>query len=328
MGIARAARKAPRPAPGEPRPACAAADATFRAGATSASGMAPTLPDLLAALDPRPAGADRFLGFSDAPNRRRVFGGLVVAQALVAAARTAAGRPVHSLHAYFMRPGHPGTPIAYAVERSRDGGSFTTRRCLASQGGKAIFAMSASFHHPEAGALDHAAAMPDVPPPESLPAPADVRAGRAGPLPAAVAAYFGRDAAVELRPSDLSRFARSGPGPGPTGSAVWMRVVAPVPDDPVLHAALLAYMSDMTLLDTAFAAHNRSVFDPDIQAASLDHALWFHRPARADEWLLYAQDSPSAFGARGFARGTVFGRSGSLVASVAQEGLCRRRPPG
>lgn len=285
--------------------------------------MSHTLADLVAALNLGEAGPDRFAGRSPAVGRRRIFGGLVVAQALVAAARTAAGRPPHSLHGYFMLPGDPEEPIDYAVDRLRDGGSFTTRRCVARQHGRAIFEMSASFHAPEPGGLDHAAPRPDAPPPEALPGPDELRA--LVDLPPAVRDYFGRDSSVELRPVDASRFARRPPGPHPARQAVWMRAGGLLPDDPVLHAALLAYMSDMTLLDTATAAHGRTVFDPAIQAASLDHAVWFHRSVRADAWLLYAEDSPSASGALGFARGSVFDRSGVLVASTAQEGLIRLR---
>lgn len=287
--------------------------------------MAFTLADLVATLDLAPGGDDHFTGNSPDIGWRRIFGGLVVAQALVAMARTAGGRPVHSLHGYFILPGDPDEPIGYAVERLRDGGSFTTRRCVASQHGRPIFTVSASFHAPEAGALDHTAPMPEAPAPETLPSPEEMRSGLAVDLPPTVRAYFGRDGAIELRPADGERFARRPPGPHPARQAVWMRATSPLPDDPGLHAAMLAYMSDMTLLDTALAAHGRSVFDPDIQGASLDHAVWFHRPIRADGWLLYAEDSPSASGALGFARGSVFDRSGALVASTAQEGLIRRR---
>ena len=292
-----------------------------------AAPMAFTFADLVAALDLRSSGVDGFLGHSPEPGRRRVFGGLVIAQALVALARTANGRPIHSLHAYFMWAGDPGEAIAYKVERLRDGGSFTTRRCVAAQHGRPIFAMSASFHRAEPDALDHAVAMPDVPPPDSLPTPEDLRAGRVGPLPESVRTFFGRNASVELRPVDLAHFGGRGSEPHPARRAVWMRAAGPLPDDPVVHAALLAYMPDMTLLDTALAAHGRSVFDLDIQAASLDHALWFHRPTKPDGWLLYAEDSPSASGALGFSRGAVFDRSGVLVASVAQEGLILPRDP-
>ncbi len=283
------------------------------------------LQDLVALLDLAADGPDRFTGRSPAVGWRRVFGGLVVAQALVAMARTAGPRPAHSLHAYFMLPGDPEEPIAYAVERLREGGSFSTRRCVASQHGRAIFAMSASFHAAEADAFDHGAPMPDGPDPDSLPTPDDIRSGRAGPLPPAVQAYFGRESAIELRPVDLARFTGPAGAGRPPRQAVWMRAAGPLPDDPGLHAALLAYMSDMTLLDTALVTHDRSVFDTAIQAASLDHALWFHRPARADAWLLFSADSPSASGARGFARGSVHDRAGRLVASTAQEGLIRRR---
>ncbi len=287
--------------------------------------MAFTLADLVAALDLASDGTDRFTGHSPAMGWRRVFGGLVVAQALVAVTRTAGGRPVHAMHGCFMLPGDPEEPIGYAVERLRDGGSFTTRRCAASQHGRVIFTSSASFHAPEPGALDHGAPMPDAPAPETLPSPQEIRSGRVADLPPAVRAYFGRDGAIELRAIEGARYARRPPGPHPARQSVWMRAAGPLPDDPGLHAAMLAYMSDMTLLDTALAAHGRSVFDPDIQGASLDHAVWFHRPVRADAWLLYAQDSPSASGALGFARGSVFDRSGALVASTAQEGLIRRR---
>lgn len=287
--------------------------------------MAFTLPDLVAALDLAEDGPDRFVGQSPEPGRGRIFGGLVVAQALVAMGRTSAGRPAHSLHGYFMVPGDPAEPIGYGVERLRDGGSFSTRRCVARQHGRPIFAMLASFHAAEADALDHAAAPPAVPPPEDLPSAGDIRVGRAGPLPTAVRAYFGRDAAIELRPVTLDRFAVAPAGPRPPRQAIWMRAAAALPDDPALHAAVLAYMSDLTLLDTALVAHGRSVFDPGIQAASLDHAVWFHRSLRADDWLLYAEDSPSAAGSRGFSRGSVFDRAGRLVASTAQEGLIRLR---
>lgn len=283
------------------------------------------LPDLVASLDLSPDGADRFTGRSAAEGRHRVFGGLVVAQALVAMTRTVPGRPAHSLHASFMLPGDPEEPIAYAVERLRDGGSFTTRRCVASQHGRSIFAMSASFHTPEAGALDHAQPMPDAPAPDALPSSADIRSGLVADLPPRLRAYLGRDTAIELRPVDVGRFARRPPGPFPARQAVWMRVAGALPDEPALHAALLAYMSDMTLLDTALVAHGRSVFDADVQGASLDHSVWFHRPVRADGWLLHVEDSPSASGALGFARGMVFDRGGTLVASTAQEGLIRLR---
>lgn len=293
-----------------------------------------TLADLVAALDLAPDPApdpapdraggrgDAVLGRAPSEGWQRVFGGLILAQALVAMTRTAGGRPVHAMHAMFVRPGDPAEPIGYDVARLRDGGSFTARSCTASQHGMPIFTGTASFQASEAGALDHGAAMPEAPAPEDLPGPADPRAGD---LPRAARAYFARNAAVEVRLPDAGR-PRAGEGGGaPRRRAVWMRAAGALPDEPALHAAVLAYMSDLTLLDTALLAHGRSVFDPAVQAASLDHAIWFHRPVRADGWLLYAEDSPSASGGRGFARGSVFDRAGTLVASTAQEGLIRLR---
>lgn len=289
--------------------------------------MAFTLADLLGIFALEPAGTDIFRGHSPAMGWRRVFGGLVVAQALVAMDRTVVGRPVHSLHGYFMLPGDPSVPITYRVERLRDGGSFTTRRCVASQYERPIFALTASFQAREPDGFEHAAAMPTVPLPEDLPSRHDLRAGQGGSLPPAVRAYLESETPIEIRPVDLDRYARRGTTPFLPCQAIWMRTTGPLPDNPALHETVLAYLSDMTLLDTALVPHGRSVFDPDIQAASLDHALWFHRPFRADDWLLYSEDSPSASGARGFTRGSIFGRDGTLVASVAQEGLIRRRRP-
>jgi acyl-CoA thioesterase-2 len=254
-----------------------------------------------------------------------VFGGLVIAQALVAAARTVEDRTPHSLHCYFLLPGDPSAPIIYDVERLRDGRSFTTRRCVAIQHGSPIFTLSASFQVAETG-LEHAIAMPAVPRPEDLPSEADLMQRYGAHLPAGVRRYLERERPLELRPVDPSRYLKR-PGeaaPDPIQS-VWIRASAPLPDDPAVHRAVLAYLSDMTLLDTALVAHNRSLFEPDLQVASLDHALWFHRPFRADEWLLYAQDSPSTSGARGLTRGSMFTTDGRLIASVAQEGLIRQR---
>jgi acyl-CoA thioesterase-2 len=255
-----------------------------------------------------------------------VFGGQVIGQALVAAARTVEGRNVHSLHAYFMRPGDPSVPIIYEVDRIRDGSSFTTRRVVAIQHGQAIFTMSASFQIDEPG-LDHQITMPDVPPPEKLPSEAELKALFLESAPEPVKRYWQRERPIELRPVDLKHYiSRDLLEPS---QYVWVRTTGQLPDDPDIHRCVLAYASDMTLLDTALFAHGRSIFDSDLQAASLDHALWFHRPFRADEWLLYAEDSPSASGARGLTRGSLFSRDGLLIASVAQEGLIRlRRKPG
>ena len=278
---------------------------------------------LLALLDLERLETDLFRGVSPRIGWPRVFGGQVVAQALVAAERTVPPeRAPHSLHAYFLLGGDPALPIVYEVERIRDGGSFTTRRVKAIQKGQAIFAMSVSFHAAEPG-HDHGAAPPDVPGPEAL---ADARSLAQDAdciVPAPMRAYFTTAWPIELRPVETERYRDR--SPRPARYHVWMRTTKPLPEDPALHRAVLAYASDMTLLDATLIPHGRTVFDPGIQSASLDHALWFHRPFRADSWLLYSQDSPSASGARGFARGTLHDADGRLVASVAQEGLIRPR---
>lgn len=286
--------------------------------------MANAVEDLVATLDLERLEHNLFRGRSPDNGRKRVFGGQVVGQALAAATRTVeaapeAPRAPHSLHAYFLLGGDPTIPILYEVDRIRDGGSFTTRRVVAIQAGRAIFAMSASFHVEEPG-FDHQMPMPDVPGPEALPTEA---ATSAGPLPDPLKAYLARERPIEVRPVEAERYV-SRERREPRFHA-WFRTVGPLPDDPGLHRCVLAYASDLTLLDASLVAHGRTLFEPEFQAASLDHALWFHRPFRADDWLLYAQDSPSASGARGFARGLIFARDGSLVASVAQEGLVRQR---
>ncbi|MGU3540145.1 acyl-CoA thioesterase II [Methylobacterium sp. A54F] len=279
--------------------------------------------ELLGILDLERLEVDLFRGTSPGGGWPRVFGGQVVAQALVAATRTVPpSRPPHSLHAYFLLGGDPKVPIVYEVERIRDGRSFTTRRVKAVQHGRAIFAMSISYQAVEEG-FTHQATMPDVPPAESLPDTRALIAGAAGTIPPAVAGYFARPRPIELRPVELARYIRR--EPSEPRCNVWFRAASALPDDPAIHQAVLAYASDMTLLDASLIAHGRTVFDPEIQSASLDHALWLHRPFRADEWLLYAQDSPAGGGARGFSRGQIFDAAGNLVASVAQEGLIRPR---
>ncbi|MGO9134292.1 MAG: acyl-CoA thioesterase II [Methylovirgula sp.] len=265
-----------------------------------------------------------FRGHSPQVGWQRVFGGLVVAQALVAAARTVEGRPPHSLHGYFMLPGDPALPIVYEVDRIRDGASFTTRRCNAIQHGRAIFSLSASFQVVEEG-LEHALPIPDVPRPDELATETELHARFAHLLPESMRRWFeSTNRPIEIRPVDPLRYL------GQTAKTpvqyVWLKTVRPLPDDQAIHNAVLAYLSDMTLLDTALVAHGRTLFDPDLQVASLDHALWFHRSFRADEWLLYAQDSPNTSGARGLTRGLIYAHDGRLVASVAQEGLLRVRP--
>ena len=285
--------------------------------------MTSAVQDLLAILDLEVLEQNLFRGRSPQVGWQRVFGGQVIGQALVAASRTVEGRSPHSLHGYFLLPGDPKVPIIYDVERIRDGRSFTTRRVKAIQHGQPIFTLSASFHIDEPG-LSHQMAMPDVPKPDQLPSESDIRERVMPLMPDPVRAYFERERPIELRPVEFKRYmTRDGLDPY---FNVWIRATGTLPEDPAIHQAVLAYASDMTLLDSTLVAHGRTVFEREIQAASLDHALWFHSPFRADEWLLYAQDSPFAGGARGFARGSIFTSDGVLVASVAQEGLIRHRP--
>jgi acyl-CoA thioesterase-2 len=281
---------------------------------------------LLNILDLEQLEHNLFRGRSPQNGWQRVFGGEVVGQALMAADRTveAKDRLTHSLHAYFLRPGDPKVPIIYEVDRIRDGGSFTTRRVVAIQHGHAIFSMGVSFHMDEPG-FDHQIKMPDVPLPEELPSEEALKARLMPVLPEVVRIYWERELPIELRPVDLSRF--FSPNKSEPKQYLWIRTVGPLPDDCRLHQCALAYASDFTLLDTALIAHGRMIFDPRLMLASLDHSLWFHRAFRADEWLLYAQDSPSAQGGRGFCRGSIFARDGRLVASVAQEGLIREKAP-
>ncbi len=282
--------------------------------------MSRALDQLLTILDIERLEENLFRGLSPQVGWQRVFGGQVIGQALVAANRTVNGRLAHSLHAYFLRAGDPSVPIIYNVDRIRDGGSFTTRRVVAVQHGQAIFSMAASFHKEETG-LEHQIKMPEVPPPESLPSEAELKACLIDRVPPQVKAYWERERPIEVRPVDLSRYLT--PGNHAPSQQVWIRATGELPNDQSLHQCVLAYASDFTLLDTALIAHGRFVFDPKLMLASLDHALWFHRKLRADEWLLYAQDSPISAGGRAFCRGMLFTRDGKLVASTAQEGLLR-----
>jgi acyl-CoA thioesterase-2 len=286
--------------------------------------MSRALEQLLSILDLEPLEVNLFRGLSPQVGWQRVFGGQVIGQALVAACRTVEGRAAHSLHAYFLRAGDPTVPIIYNVDRIRDGGSFTTRRVVAIQHGQAIFSMAASFHKDEPG-LHHQMKMPDVPPPESLPSEAELKEKLIDRLPEPVKAYWLRERPIEIRPVDLSRYL-SPENRAPT-QQVWIKATGKLGDELALHQCVLAYASDFTLLDTALIAHGRFVFDPRLMLASLDHAIWFHRSFRADDWLLYAQDSPSSGSGRAFCRGTLFTRDGELVASTAQEGLLRERKP-
>ncbi len=284
--------------------------------------MSSAVETLISILDLETLEHNLFRGRSPKVGWQRVFGGQVIGQALVAAARTVENRVAHSLHCYFMRPGDPEVPIIYEVDRIRDGKSFTTRRVVAIQHGEAIFSMSASFQIEESG-LDHQVEMPDVPAPEDLPSEADLKALFLKDAPEKVRVYWERERPIELRPVDLRHYVSR--EKLPPAQKVWIKTTGPLPDDPEIHRCVLAYASDMTLLDTSLFAHGRMIFDKDLQVASLDHSMWIHRAFRADEWLLYAEDSPSASGARGFNRGSLFKRDGTLVASVAQEGLIRLR---
>ncbi len=281
------------------------------------------LKTLLTLLDLERVEVNMFRGVSQSEGWQRVYGGQVLGQALVAAGQTVdADRPAHSLHAYFLLGGDPAHPILYDVDRIRDGGSFTTRRVTAIQHGRAIFAMSVSFHKPEEG-FAHQSGMPNVPAPEELASDTDLIARFGDSLPDAVRSYLQRVRPIEMRPVDPSRYVDR--KVRPAEQAVWLRAAGPLPDDPRLHQCVLAYACDFTLLDTALIAHGKLLFDTDIQLASLDHAMWFHAPFRADDWLLYVQDSPWAGAGRGLCRGSVFTRDGRLVASAAQEGLMRKR---
>jgi len=287
--------------------------------------MQPAVDELCQLLDLEEIEVNIFRGRSPDVTRQRVFGGQVAGQALVAAARTVGppesdreGKPwpVNSLHAYFLRPGDPSVPILYDVDRIRDGRSFVTRRVVAIQHGKAIFNLAASFQRPETG-FDHQLPMPEVPNPESLP---DFQE-RMAEWKDLLGDEYERDRAIDTRyvdwnPNDRTRTL-------PPEQRVWLRASGTLPDDHVLHTCVLTYASDMTLLDTSLLPHAVGAMEENLFMASLDHAMWFHRPFRADDWLLYVQDSPSAAEGRGLARGLIYTRSGDLAVSVVQEGLLR-----
>ncbi|MBK8456325.1 MAG: acyl-CoA thioesterase II [Phyllobacteriaceae bacterium] len=286
--------------------------------------MSAAMQEVLDILDLEPLEHNLFRGRSHQTSWLRVFGGQVIAQALVAAQRTVdTSRPVHSLHGYFMLPGDPSAPIVYQVERLRDGGSFTTRRVTAIQHGKAIFSLESSFQIEEEG-LEHQISMPEgVTPPEKLLNQRELVAAGGDLVPANIRRFWERERPMEIKPVSLDHYISR--EKLPPRQDIWIRAAGPVPADRPTQAAVLAYLSDMTLLDTSTYAHGRAVFDADLQAASLDHAMWFHRHDRLDDWILYTQDSPSTSGARGFSRGSLYSRDGRLIASVAQEGLIRIR---
>jgi len=284
--------------------------------------MSEPIDDLIALLDLEPIEVNIFRGVSPQDRSQRVFGGQVLGQALVAATRTVEERVCHSLHAYFLLPGDPKVPILYEVDRSRDGKSFSSRRVVAIQHGRPIFHMSVSFQVEEPG-LEHQIDAPDVPRPETLPSEDDFRRDMADKIPEKYREHFLRKRPIELRPVDRTDIFC--PKKQPPHQSVWVRATGALPADVALQQCVLAYASDMTLLDTGLMPHGIGWFDDRIQMASIDHAMWFHRPFRADQWLLYVQDSPSASGARGFNRGLIYDENGKLVASVAQEGLMRLR---
>ncbi len=278
------------------------------------------LDNLLALLELERLEKNLFRGLSPDEEQQRVFGGQVAAQALIAAGRTVEDqRAVHSLHSYFLRPGDPNVPIIYEVDRIRDGRSFTTRRVVAIQHGRAIFNLAASFHLDEPGP-DHAMSMPVVPDPETLPTMSERVLPYADRIGAETVEWLSRERPIDSRPTEDPHWLK--PGPREATQDVWIRANGPLPDDPLLHACVVVYASDLSLLDTATLPH--AIWEEgQYMMASLDHAMWFHRPFRADDWLLYHQQSPSASGARGLALGYVFSRAGSLVITVIQEGLIR-----
>ena len=280
---------------------------------------------LVKLLDVKDLGEDRFEGRRKRGGVGRVYGGQVIAQALAAATRTvAADRAVHSLHAYFLRGGSEDHATGYKVERDLDGGSFSNRRVVASQLGRPILTLVASFHRREPGVV-HQDAMPAVPPPEDLPSEAELRAQYIDRVPPEHRAVMLTPRPIELRPVEARHW--MGGEPGPPVSHSWFRAVAPLPADPRIHRAVLAYASDMSLLGTCTMPHGLSWMRGEVMGVSLDHALWFHEDVRADEWLLYATDSPWAGHARGFNRGRIFTRDGRLVAETTQEGMIRQIAP-
>jgi len=288
--------------------------------------MKPELQDLLNLLDLEPIEVNIFRGVSPDEGWQRVYGGQVLGQALVAASRTVEdeNRSAHSLHGYFLRPGDTTIPILYEVDRIRDGRSFTTRRVIATQRGRAIFSMSVSFQVHEEG-LEHQFPMPEITPPEQCASQQELAERFADDIPQQFRDRTKRPQPIEMRfVEPVNEF---NPDKMPPYQHTWIRTVDSMPDDIRLNQCLLAYASDMTLIDTAARPHGISWGNENFQVASLDHAMWFHKPFKTDDWLLYAQDSPFSGGARGLARGAFYDLKGNLVASVAQEGLMRLHDP-
>ncbi len=282
--------------------------------------MAYRLADLIALLDLEPIEKNIFRGQSRDIGTPQVFGGQVLGQALAAASRTVDERSVHSLHAYFLKRGDVQAPIIYEVDRARDGGSFSNRRVVAIQHGEQIFNMTASFQAAETG-LEHQVAMPQVPKPDSLKSMETLAREYSGELPARLQRFLRWERPIDVRPVDPGQFLA--PGNRVPVKQLWMKTAEALPADPLLHQALLAYISDYELIGTVTLPHGLHATRDGLQVASLDHAMWYHRPVRVDEWLLFALDSPAAAGGRGLARGYVFSEDGKLVATLAQEGLIR-----
>ncbi len=283
--------------------------------------MGATLDELLGLLELDEVGDGVFVGQSQDLGWGRVYGGQVLGQALSAAERTVdPSRLAHSLHGYFLRPGNPNQPIEYRVEQTRDGRSFSARRIRAEQAGRPIFFMAASFQVPESG-LEHQDPMPEVPEPDGLLSYTDLIRRFEDVLPDAIKDWAMMDFPIEMRPVEVSN--PMSPVVKEPVQRVWIRAEANLPEKPSLHRYLLAYASDFFLLDTALMPHGRTYWQGNLRTASIDHAMWFHRNFRMDDWLLYSMDSPAASGARGLVRGQFFDRRGRLVASVAQEGLIR-----
>lgn len=280
--------------------------------------------ELIALLDVEELDVDLYRGARQPGGVGRVFGGQVIAQGLQAAQRSVEDKVAHSLHAYFMRPGNEDFPITYRVVRDFDGGSFATRRVIAMQRGTPILSLSASFQRQEDG-FHHQDAMPDVPPPESLKSEQEIRRAHIDEIPERMRPFLLRRRPVELRPCRPRNLLD--PQPMEPLWQCWFRTLTPLPDEPAIHRAILAYASDMALMGTSMLPHRVGWQTPGMQTASLDHAVWLHEPFRADDWLLYSCDSPWAGHGRGFNRGQIFTRDGRLVASTAQEGLIRHRPP-
>ncbi|OEY65762.1 acyl-CoA thioesterase [Marinobacter sp. X15-166B] len=277
---------------------------------------------LVELLDVSPTGGDHFQGDSEDVGFPNLFGGQVLGQALMAATRTVDDRMPHSMHAYFLRPGNPRLPVDYEVQRVRDGGSFSVRRVSARQEGREILTCAVSLQIEEQG-LEHQFDMPEAPPLDTLRSDQDLFKPMASRLPEKLRHLWEREQPIEFRTTEPQD--PLNPQVKPPYAQSWLRVQGELPDDPILHRCLLAYLSDFTLLATSLKPHGCSLLVPDMQIASLDHALWFHREFRIDDWLLYDKDSPSASGGRGLTRGAFFNREGVLVASAAQEGLIRKR---